>query len=476
MLLDPAQCYGALKSRDARFDGRFFTGVKTTRIYCRPVCPAKAPLQRNCSYYPSAAAAELAGYRPCMRCRPELAPGLASVDANRRLAHGAAHLINDGSLQDSSLDALAARLGVSDRHLRRVFQTEFGVAPIAYAQTQRLLLAKGLLTDTALSVLEIAMASGFGSLRRFNDLFTKRYRMTPSDLRRSQRPAAAATRIAFELGYRPPYDWASILSFLQQRALDGVEHIADGVYRRTLRIGAHAGWIEVMPAPKRAALRVVVSESLARVLPTVLSRIKALFDLACNPTEIARALGKLAQRNPGLRVPGAVDGFEIAVRAILGQQITVKGATTITGRLIRAFGDLVTTPHAALSRLFPTAERLAKLTESAIAKHGIIRSRATAILALARALVGGRLSLEPTADVPATLTALEALPGIGPWTAQYIAMRALAWPDAFLHPDVAVQKAMGQRDRRAALASSLAWRPWRSYAVLHLWHSLERRP
>ncbi len=459
---------------DARFDGRLFTGVATTRIYCRPVCPARTPLVRNCRFFPSAAAAEQQGYRPCLRCRPELAPGLASVDASRRLALGAARLIDDGALTDGSLPALAAELAITDRHLRRVFAAEFGVAPIAYAQTKRLLLAKALLHDTTLSVLEIAMASGFGSLRRFNDLFTKRYRLTPTALRGRRRPTATSAPIVAELGYRPPYDWLAMLAFLQKRAITGVEQIDGGVYRRTLRIGAHAGWIEVAPAPRRAALRVVVSESLTRALPSVLARVKALFDLACQPDEIAAALGPLARAHPGLRVPGAIDGFEIAVRAILGQQVSVKAATTLAGRLITAYGEPYATPHAALSRLFPLPGRIARLTPDALVRHGVLRSRAVAIGALARALRAGRLSLQPTADVDATLAALDALPGVGPWTAQYIAMRALAWPDAFPHPDVAVKRALGAPTAAAARLAAERWRPWRAYAVLHLWQSLEK--
>lgn len=476
MLLDADRCYRALRSHDARFDGRLFTGVATTGIYCRPVCRAKTPLPRNCRYFPSAAAAELAGFRPCLRCRPELAPGLASVDAHRRIALAAAHLIDDGALEESSLATLATKLAVTDRHLRRVFHDEFGVAPVAYAQTQRLLLAKGLLTDTAMTVLDVAMASGFASLRRFNALFAERYRMTPSALRRSGAQTARVDvpgSIGFELGYRPPYDWDAMLTFLGKRAILGVEVVERDAYRRTMRCGAHAGWVEVTRAPKRAALRVRVSESLARALPTVLSRCKRLFDLACEPDAIAAVLGPLAKANLGLRVPGAVDGFEIAVRAILGQQVTVKAATTITGRLIAAMGEPFPTPYDGLTRLFPTPAAIAGQRVDAIAKHGIIAARARAIVALARAIDDGSLSLDPVADVASTLATLEALPGVGPWTAQYIAMRALAWPDAFPHPDVAVLKAMRQTNARAALTASEAWRPWRAYAVMHLWQSLE---
>ena len=505
MILDPDQCYRALRTHDARFDGRFFVGVGTTGIYCRPVCTAKTPLERNCTFFPSAAAAEAGGYRPCLRCRPELAPGYASVDANRRLAQAAAGLIEDGRLEDASLADLAATLGVTDRHLRRVFQQEFGVSPVDYAQTQRLLLAKRLLTDTSMPVVDVAMASGFASLRRFNDLFRTRYRMTPGELRKSAPARARADRMAFDLAYRPPYDWPAMLEFLGRRAIAGVEAVDGRRYRRTVRIAragldsrrslpssasigggndgmresdeaSVTGWIEVAPSPRKSALRVTASASLAGAVPALLARVKSLLDIACRPDEIAAALGPLAEAHPGLRLPGAVDGFEVAVRAILGQQVTVAAATTIAGRFAKALGDPVDTPHAGLDRLFPPASRVAAAAPSDIAALGIVASRARAIVALARAVDSGALRLAPSAPVEETLAALENLPGVGPWTAQYIAMRALAWPDAFPHPDVAVLKAMGEASGRRALALAEAWRPWRSYAVLHLWKSLEREP
>ena len=473
MLLDPIQCYRALRTHDSRFDGRFFVGVSTTRIYCRPVCTARTPNRENCRFFPSAAAAESGGFRPCLRCRPELAPGFATVDANRRLAQSAANLIEDGRLADARLPDIASTLGVTDRHLRRVFQEEFGVAPIEYAQTHRLLLAKRLLTDTDMAVLDVAMASGFASLRRFNALFRARYRMTPAELRRQSPARAPGDRLAFDLAYRPPYDWEAMLAFLERRAVTGVEAVEKKAYVRTVRIGKSNGWISVAPSKRKSALRVTVSASLAGAIPQQLARVKHLFDLACHPDEIAEALGPLAERHPGLRLPGAVDGFEVAVRAILGQQVTVRAASTIAGRFATAFGEPVETPFAALRMLFPTPAAIAGLDPSEIARHGIIASRARAIVALAAEMDAGRLRLEPSAPVEATLAALEQLPGVGPWTAQYIAMRALAWPDAFPHPDVAVIKAMKQANPRHALAHSETWRPWRAYAVLHLWKSLE---
>jgi AraC family transcriptional regulator of adaptative response / DNA-3-methyladenine glycosylase II len=480
MTLDAATCYRALRSRDARFDGRFFVAVSSTRIYCRPVCTVKPPRRENCRFYPSAAAAESAGYRPCLRCRPELAPGNASVDATTRLAQAAASLIEDRALDAEGLEAVAARLGITDRHLRRAFGAEFGVAPVEYAQTQRLLLAKRLLTDTALPVTEIAFASGFGSLRRFNALFKQRYRLQPQQLRRHMRAQAApaADALQFELSFRPPYDWPALAGFLEARAIAGVEAVEGGVYRRTARVEldgkVHRGWIEAALSPKKPALRVAVSASLARVLPPVLSRVKSLMDLSCNPAEVAQALGALATRHPGMRVPGAFDGFEVAVRAILGQQVSVAGARTVAGRFAQVLGEPLETPFPALALVFPSAARVADAPVGRIARLGMPGARARTILALARAVAGGELVLMPNADIDATLERLRALPGVGEWTAQYIAMRALAWPDAFPHTDLGVTKALGTKDAKRVLAAAEGWRPWRAYAVMHLWNSLAK--
>jgi AraC family transcriptional regulator of adaptative response / DNA-3-methyladenine glycosylase II len=482
MTLDPHTCYRALKARDARFDGRFFVAVSSTRIYCRPVCTVKPPKRENCRFYPSAAAAESGGYRPCLRCRPELAPGNASVDATSRLAQAAASLLEDRTLDEDGLDAIAARLGITDRHLRRAFGAEFGVSPVEFAQTQRLLLAKRLLTDTTLPVTEVAFASGFGSLRRFNALFKQRYRLQPNQLRRHMHNGTSASTAAdvlnFELSFRPPYDWPAMGAFLGARAIAGVESVEGGVYRRTVRapVGReeHLGWIGIAMSPKKPALRVAVSASLAKALPPVLSRVKALMDLACHPAEVALALGALAKRHPGLRVPGAFDGFEVAVRAILGQQVTVAAARTVAGRFAAAFGDPLDTPFDSLNRIFPTAERVAELTYGRIARLGMPGARARTVLALARAVADGGLVLMPNAGIEATLGKLRALPGVGEWTAQYIAMRALAWPDAFPHTDLGVMKALGETSPRRALAAGETWRPWRAYAVMHLWQSLTK--
>jgi AraC family transcriptional regulator, regulatory protein of adaptative response / DNA-3-methyladenine glycosylase II len=479
MMLDAPTCYRALRARDARFDGRFFVAVSSTRIYCRPICTVRPPKRENCRFYPSAAAAESAGYRPCLRCRPELAPGNASVDATTRLAQAAASIMEDRTLDNTGLDAIAVRLGVTDRHLRRAFRAEFGVAPVEFDQTQRLLLAKRLLTDTALPVTEVAFASGFGSVRRFNALFKQRYRLQPTRLRRQMRARVSAEdTLHFELSFRPPLDWPALIAFLEARAIPGVEWLDSGEYCRTVAIGhagtRHLGWLTVRSSPKKPTLCVTVSASLAKALPPLLSRVKALMDLACNPAEVQRALGSLAKRHPGLRVPGAFDGFELGVRAILGQQVSVAAARTLAGRFAAAFGEPVETPFRALTTIFPDAQRVADLSPARVAQIGVPATRARSLVALAQSIADGDLVLAPTADIEPALEKLRGLPGVGEWTAQYIAMRALAWPDAFPHTDLGIMKALGNKDARGVLATSEAWRPWRAYAVMHLWQSLTK--
>lgn len=477
MLLDPDICYRAFTTHDPRFDGRMFVGVASTGVYCRPVCTARQPLRKNCRFYISAAAAERDGFRPCLRCRPELAPGNASVDAQARLAQAAASLIEDGLANDGRLEAIAVRLGVTDRHLRRVFQAEFGVTPVEYAQTQRLLLAKRLLTDSAMPVTQVAFAAGFGSLRRFNALFGARYKVSPSGLRRHVRAGSAAEALDFELAYRPPLDWTGLLEFLAARAIAGVESVSASTYRRTVSIEhrgeLHSGWIEARQAARRRpGVAVRLSPSLSAVIPHVLARVKHLFDLTCDPQSVTERLGALAAARPGLRVPGAFNGFEVAVRAVLGQQVTVKAARTLAGRFAARFGTPLATPFADLSVTFPDAQRIALAQAAEIGELGILRSRVRAIQALAQALAAGTLKLEPMVAVDDTIAQLRTLPGFGEWTAQYIAMRALAWPDAFPHSDLGVLKALGETDPRKALLRAETWRPWRAYAVMHLWSTL----
>jgi AraC family transcriptional regulator of adaptative response / DNA-3-methyladenine glycosylase II len=474
MELDTEACYQALAAHDARFDGVFFVGVASTGIYCRPVCPAKTPRRERCAFYRSAAAAERAGYRPCRRCRPELAPGSAPVDAVGRLAAAALGRIEAGALGELSLEELATELGVTGRHLRRAVEREFGVSPVELAQTGRLLFAKRLLTDTNLPVTEVAFASGFSSLRRFNALFRERYRLNPTQLRRERAgPAAPAETLAFEVAYRPPLDWPALLAFLGGRGFDGVEAVDGDRYARTVALGACQGWLAVAPVAGRDALRVEVAASLAPVLLPLTARVKRLFDLAARPEAIAAQLGPLAAARPGLRVPGAFDGFEIGIRAILGQQVSVRAATTLAGRLAAALGEPIATPFPQLARRFPTPEQVAAAEFDALRAVGIPAARAHSLRSLARAVADGGLRLEPGGDVEATIARLRQLPGIGEWTAQYVAMRALAWPDAFPHTDLGIRQALGETAPGRILARAEAWRPWRAYAAMHLWKALE---
>jgi AraC family transcriptional regulator of adaptative response / DNA-3-methyladenine glycosylase II len=496
---DAAAFWQMLRARDARFDGRFFVGVTSTGIYCRPICTARTPRRENCRFFTTAAGAEGGGFRPCLRCRPELAPGHSSVDACARIAQAAAAMIEEGALEQGGLPRVAARLGVTDRHLRRVFEAQFGVSPIAYAQTQRLLLAKRLLTDTRLPVTEVALAAGFSSLRRFNDCFASRYRLAPTALRRRADGAAsdeppAELGLLFRLAYRPPLDWLGIASFLEMRAVVGVESVAmlprrggraEPVYRRIVRVpgagGAERlGWIEVARPTGRIAARDLlalrVDPALVGAIPAVLARVRRAFDLGCRPDEVAAALGSLAAGHEGTRLPGAFDGFEIAVRAILGQQITVRQAHVLAGRFAAAFGEPVATPWPALRHAFPGAAAIAGRDPAEIGQLGVTRQRSRTIVALARALADGALVLEPGVDVDSTIAQLRAVPGIGDWTAQYLAMRALGWPDAFPAADAGVMKALGVGTARAAAQAAQAWRPWRGYAVIHLWRSLAPRP
>lgn len=477
--LDPDHCYRALQAHDPRFDGVFFIAVTTTGIYCRPICPARVPAAERCRYFTRAAEAERAGFRACFRCRPELAPGgreaadeLASVDAVGRLAHAAAARIDAGYLNEGSVDDLAAELGVTARHLRRSMETKLGVTPIELAQTKRLALAKHLLQETALPLAEVAFASGFASVRRFNAAFQARFERAPTEVRRQHGADAVSGHetITLRLDYRPPFDWKTLLRFLAGRAIPGVESVADGDYRRGVTLSGKRGWVAVRQDPKRHALRARISISLAPVLTQVVARLRALFDLDAQPTIISEHLARdpllapLLAARPGLRVPGAFDGFEMAVRAILGQQVSVAAATTVSGRVVQRFGSE--------PEQFPSAERLARASLSEVASLGMPGARAQTILELARAVASGALVLSPDASPQATIDALIALPGIGPWTAHYIALRALRWPNAFPAADLGVRKALGVSTTRAAEERSALWQPWRAYAVLHLWTSL----
>ena len=482
MTADPSALYSALVARDSRFDGVFYVGVTSTRIYCRPVCTAKTPKAANCRFFDSAEAAEKAAFRPCLRCRPELAPGSAPVDDARRLASLIAQRIDEGLPEGGAgLETVAAQFGYSSRQIRRIVQQELGVSPIELVLTRRLLLAKQLLTETSLPIIEVAYASGFASLRRFNDAFSTRYGMPPTRLRRVADRAGPAIEsldtLTLQLTYRPPFDWSGLVRFLAARTSRGVERVEGEDYLRTVQLGGHRGWVRVRHAPGKRAVMVELTRSLTPVLPALLGRLRHLFDLSARPDVIAAHLGRSAMleeavaRNPGLRVPGAFDGFELAVRAILGQQITVKGATTLAGRFAEAFGEPIETPHPGLDRLSPTPGRIAAASADEVAALGIVPMRARGIVALAQEVAAGRLRLDAGANPDATMSQLVALPGIGRWTAHYIAMRALRWPDAFPREDVVLRKKLGGVS--AARAETLAeeWRPWRSYATLHLWRA-----
>lgn len=487
--LEPDACYLALKARDARFDGSFFTGVTSTGIYCRPVCRVRTPKRENCRFFGHAAQAESAGFRPCLRCRPELAPHSVvwSVqDASYILAHQAARLLEDVEAWGdtvASVEQLAARLGVSDRHVRRIFEAQFGVSPVQYLQTRRLLTAKQLLADTTLPVTQVALASGYASVRRFNAAFLAHYGLNPTQLRR-EGAERHGHGVAVRLGYRPPYDTAAMLAFFAQRQLRGVELVDEaaegGSLARTLAVEAggclHRGWLAVQFDVAHHQLVLRVADALAPVLPLVIRRVRCAFDLDADPRGINKVLHGHFPGGDGLRVPGALSGYELAVRAVLGQQITVAAARTLAQRLVDRFGEPIATPWPELTRLFPEPAVLANASGDALGQLGIVRQRQAAIVAIARAVHEKRLELHGSADLAATLQALTALPGIGDWTAQYIAMRALRWPDAFPAGDVALHKALGvqgePRPARAALAASEAWRPWRSYAVIRAWQGL----
>ena len=491
--VDADAAYRALSARDARFDGHWFVGVTSTGVYCRPICRVRTPRRENCRFFATPALAEAAAFRPCLKCRPELAPapGLpwSVMDASGTLARQAAQWLAahafddaDAGVDGASPAAAARRLGVSERHLRRIFAAEHGVSPLQYVRTRRLLLAKQLLTDTSLPVTQVAHASGFRSLRRFNAAFVESYRLSPSRLRRDGAPAradAGASALRATLAFREPYARDALLRFVERRAIPGVEHV-DGAalrIRRSVRADAlggmhHApGWVEVAFVPGRAQLVLHASDSLGAV--------RRWLDLDAEPLVIDATLGELAQADAGLRLPGGLDAFELAVRAVLGQQVTVAAARTLARRIVERFGTPLAAPWGEIDRCFPAPDVLAGLDVPALAELGIIRTRASAIVALAAAWGEIAPLLQTGAAAAPLVERLQALPGIGPWTAHYVAMRALGWTDAFPPGDVAVLAALalprGARAERDAEASSQAWRPWRAYAVLALWNRLEKR-
>jgi len=480
MDLDPRVCHRAVLARDARYDGRFFTCVKTTGIYCRPICPARPPKLENCRFVRTAAAAQAAGYRPCLRCRPESSPDLDAWRGTSATVSRALKMIEAGALDNGDVASLADRLEIGERQLRRLFRQHVGATPISVAQTRRVLLAKQLIHQTDLSMIEVALASGFGSVRRFNETFQQLYRRPPGELRRRTISASPAPEISLLLPYRPPYDWAAMIRFLEARAIAGVEVVAGGTYCRVIELADVTGSIHVAHAPEHSALRVVVRFPRLNLLPTIIARIRRMFDLSAEPTAIASALSSdphlvpLVSARPGLRVPGAWDPFEIAVRAVLGQQITVKAATLMAGRIVAAIGTSVTdsVEIPGLTHAFPKPEQF-KL--KALTGLGMTSARAMAIAGLAAAAEADAHLFDPRRDLAEAVARLCELPGVGEWTAQYIAMRALGESDAFLAGDVAIQRRFERNGRRPNLKELLnhaeRWRPWRAYAMLHLWNA-----
>jgi AraC family transcriptional regulator of adaptative response / DNA-3-methyladenine glycosylase II len=454
-------CDRARLARDARFDGRFFIAVTSTKIYCRPVCPAPSPKPSNILYFPSAAAAAEAGFRPCLRCRPETSPGTpawlgTSVSVSRGLK-----LIAEGALDENSVDDLAERLGLGSRHLRRMFLQHLGATPIAVAQTRRVHFAKKLIDETDLPMTQVAMASGFGSIRRFNATFQKLYGRTPGDLRRStarERNGNEPGVYTFRLGYRPPYNWASVIAFLGARAIPGVETITLDEYRRSISLDGNTGFISVRPLFAKNALELRIEFPEPAALFRIVEKVRAIFDLRADPTDVDEHLRRdsrlkpIVQSHAGLRVPGCWDGFEIGVRAILGQQVSVKGATTMAGRLVAEFGDARRG-----APVFPSPDALA---DADLTRIGLTKQRAHSIRELASAVARGEVSFDASLGLEAFEEAMRKLPGIGPWTAQYIAMR-IGEPDAFPAGDLYL---------RNFAKESEAWRPWRAYAAMYIWN------
>jgi AraC family transcriptional regulator of adaptative response / DNA-3-methyladenine glycosylase II len=477
--LDHDACYRAVAQRDARFDGRFFTGVKTTGIYCRPICPARTPHSENVIFFPTAAAAQEAGFRPCLRCRPETAPDLGAWRGTSNTVSRALALIEQGALDEAPLDALADRLGIGERHLRRLFQQHLGASPVAVAQTRRVLLAKQLIHETQLPMAEIAFAAGFGSIRRFNETFQTLFGRAPRELRRARQPdVSAGTRgeIALLLRYQPPYDWPTMLDFLRRRAIAGIEMVSANTYSRTIAFDGAQGTVTVAQAEGNA-LRAMVRFPKLSALPAIIARLRRVFDLGADPVAIAAHLARdpvlapLVKARPGLRVPGAWDGFELAIRAVLGQQITVVAAQKLAARLVAAQGKKLREPDGALTHVFPDPKALAKADLAAL---GMPRSRAVALSAVAKDAIAHPQLFDATGSLDDAVARLRAIRGVGEWTAQYIALRQLREPDAFPASDIALIRAIAKQEGRGYSSTELlsradCWRPWRSYAAQHLW-------
>ncbi len=481
MELDPNRCYDAMKARDRRFDGRFFVGVATTGVYCRPVCPARLPKPGNVSFYACAAAAERAGYRACRRCRPETAPGTPAWLGSSAIVARGLRLIDAGALDDGDVDRLAARLGVGARQLRRLFALHLGASPAEIARARRVHFSRALVDQSDRPITEIAFAAGFASVRQFNHAFRASFGRPPRELRRARAGSSERGRepFALRLAYRPPFDWRRVSAFLAARAIAGVERATETGYGRTLAIGGSPGWLEVTPVADAASLLLRVSAPRGADLLGVIERVRRIFDLDADPLAISEVLSQSDELRPhmdalrGLRVPGAWDGFELGVRAILGQQVSVRGASTLAARLVRNFGKPIEGAPDGLSHLFPAPAELADVDLAAL---GLPRARAIAIRGFAAAIARGELVLDGARGLDDAVARLSELPGIGSWTAQYIAMRALGEPDAFPAGDLALRKALGRDGVPVRPAEAERWaesvRPWRSYAAMALWQSL----
>ena len=483
--LDRDLCDRARLARDPHFDGLFFVGVRSTGIYCRPICPARPPRPENITYYPTADAAAAQGLRPCLRCRPETAPGTPAWNGTSTTVSRGIHLIRQGALDSGSVDQLAARLGLSARHLRRLFQRHLGTTPKAISDNQRLLFAKKLVLETDMPITQAALAAGYGSVRRFNAAFRRGIGRTPSQVRRGRPPAhprpATGVSCTLRLSYRPPYDWDRMLAFFRGRAIAGVERVAGGEYRRSFRLGPCRGALAVRPAPAKLALELEVCLTDTRGLMPVVERVKRMFDLDANPQAIHRTLcrdpllARLVRRMPGLRLPGSWDPFESAVRAVTGQQISVKGAVTQLGRMVRlADARVGQDPANHLTHFFPTPAELAALDWTAV---GMPRKRKATLQRLSQKVACGRLQLNMAKGLPDFIKRFTEIPGVGNWTANYVAMRGLAQPDAFPASDLGILKALQQGTSRPTARQAAAradqWRPWRAYAAIYLWHAGE---
>jgi AraC family transcriptional regulator of adaptative response / DNA-3-methyladenine glycosylase II len=486
-MLDADACYGALRARDERFDGRVFVGVTSTGIYCRPICPAGTAKRENCRFFPSAAAAQEAGFRPCLRCRPESAPEHASWRGTSNTVSRGLALIAEGELDgdDASVDRLAARLGVGERQLRRLFQRHLGASPVSVAQTRRVLFAKQLIHDTRLPMAEVALAAGFGSVRRFNETFRGLYDRPPSALRRKSVVAlpegsVAAIGVTVRLRYRAPYDWEAMLSYLRVRALDGVEEVSGTTYWRTVACEGQTGTVEISHQPERQSLAATIRFPSVRALPDLITRIRRVFDLGADVTAIGAHLARdpwlapLVAARPGLRTPGAWDGFELAVRAVLGQQVSVEAGRKLANRLVTVCGtslrrDDVVGPR--LARAFPDAPAVKAADLSTLGMPG---ARRTALVSLADAALADPLLFQARGTLEETVAQLMTIRGIGEWTAHYIALRAAGEPDAFPASDIGLLRGTTRKSGTRFTPSELhahaeRWRPWRAYAAQHLW-------